>query len=341
MQIRHLVTKNIDGEMLHTKDIVTSEGIVIGHKSKLSSIGVKVDDNSLLIKQSSDKLASMLLTEDLPKILNAAISEDLDTYIDENNEAMQNLACKMFDDVSRNRSYTPYIPIIVNSGCIIAQQKDDKAMFNEEGTISIADFLDGINAIYMGPNSNVARSVSLDNISTTEDYFNEGYKACIRGISSPFFNLYQRKELLEPITRLELAYITVLCWDQFLNKFNNLYGGEYYLGLSFDWEAPNRVLSFFRDGYDYKVSQTIISTEYDAASLNIKDYKPTELSMTDYKMGLKEGQYAIPMPMFMSLLELSEMGLFSFPLDRLDPLKEVSRGEFCYFIYQLAKIMKD
>ena len=341
MQVRHLVTKNIDGEMLHTKDVVTSEGIVIGHKSTLSSVGVKIDDNSLLIKQSSDKLASILLTEDLPKILDAAVSEDLDTYINENNEVMQNLACKMFDDVSRGQVYTPYIPVVVNSGCIIAQKKDDKAMFNEEGTVSIADFLDGINAIYMGPNSNVARSVSLDNISTTEDYFNEGYKACIRGISSPFFNLYQRKELLEPITRLELAYITVLCWDQFLNKFNNLYGGEYYLGISFDWEEPSKLLNIFRDGYDYKVSQTVLNEEYNNASLNIKDYKPAELSMTEYKQGLQVGQYAIPMPMFMSILELFNLGVFDFSSMRLDPLKEVSRGEFCYFLYQLAKIMKE
>ena len=341
MDIRHLVTKNINGDILYTKDIVTDGGTVIGHKSKLTPANsTKTDDSNLILKQASDKLASLVFTEDEPNTLNKLLTSELNNYIEENNETMQDIACKMFDDVSRNKSYTPYIPVVISSGCMVAQIQDNKPVFNEDGTVSLADFLDGLNSIYLGANSNLSRRISLDNVSTADDYFNEGYQACIRGISSPFFNLYKRKELLEPITRLELAYITVLCWDQFLNKFNNLYGGKYYLGISFDWEAPGKVLSFFRDGYDYKVSQTVVSTEYNTASLNIKDYKPEELSMTDYKLSLKEGQYAIPMPMFMSLLELSELGVFNFPLDRLDPLKEVSRGEFCYFIYQLTKIMQ-
>ena len=342
MNIRHLATKNINGDVLYTKDVVAPGGTVIGHKSKLTRAdSIKIDDSNLILKQASDKLASFLFNEDEPNTLNELLTSELNDYIEENNEAMQDIACKMFDDVSRNRSYTPYVPVVISSGCMVSQMQDNKPVFNEEGTVSLADFLDGLNSIYLGANSNLSRRISLDNVSTAEDYFNEGYQACIRGISSPFFNLYKRKELLEPITRLELAYITVLCWDQFLSKFNNLYGGKYYLGISFDWEAPSRILSLFRDGYDYKVSQAIVNAEYDAASLNIKDYKPTELSMTEYKIGLKDGQYAIPMPMFMSLLELSELGVFNFPLDRLDPLKEVSRGEFCYFIYQLARIMKN
>ena len=342
MNIRHLATKSINGDVLFTKDVVAPGGTVIGHRSKLTHAdNIKLDDSKLILKQASDKLASFLFNEDEPNTLNKVITPELNEYIEENNEIMQDIACKMFDDVSRNKIYTPYIPVIISSGCMVSQIQDNKPVFNEEGTVSLADFLDGLNSIYLGANSNLSRRISLDNISTADDYFNEGYQACIRGISSPFFNLYRRKELLEPITRLELAYITVLCWDQFLNKFNNLYGGEYYLGISFDWEAPSKLLIFFKDGYDYKVSQSIVDAEYNTASLNIKDYKPEELSMTEYKLGMQEGQYALPMPMFMSLLELYQLGVFNFSSDRLDPLKEVSRGEFCYFIYNLAKIMKD
>ena len=90
--------------------------------------------------------------------------------------------------------------------------------FNPDGTVSVAEFLDGLNAIKFGCISNISRKKTLDRISDENDYFNDGYQDCVRGISSPFFNLYTRKELLEPITRIELAYITVICWNQFLEK---------------------------------------------------------------------------------------------------------------------------
>jgi hypothetical protein len=240
------------------------------------------------------------------------------------------------EDINPDKYYAPYIPLIVLTGVMSTQSQDDKIYFNPEGTVSVAEFLDGLNAIKYGMNSNKHRNKSLDNISTEDDYFNEGYQECIKGINSFFFNLYTRKELLQPITRLEMAYIIVLCWKQFMGKYNDLYGGKFYLGFNFDWENPFDTLILYDDYTDYKVSKIIKDKDYDIVSLDVKDYKSC-YSMTEFKQNIKQGRNAIPLPMFMSLIELDTLGIFNLE-GYLEPLKEVSRGELSYVLSNLAKL---
>lgn len=256
------------------------------------------------------------------------VAEQLFPHINPNTQA---------SDISRDAYYTPYIPLVALTGCIPPQIKDGDAYFNPLGVVTVAEFLDALNSIKYGCNANNHRKKTLDNISVDTDYFNEGYQSCIRGISSPFFNLYTREELMKPITRLELAYITVICWSQFIDKFNNLYGGSFYLGINFDWELPSDILSGYKDGFDYKVSKISIDEEYDIVSLDVKDYK-SDRTMEEYKEDMQSGVSAIPMPMFMSMLELGILDLFNYEDNNLNPLKEVSRGELCYFLTKLAKL---
>lgn len=241
------------------------------------------------------------------------------------------------DDIVKDAFYTPYIPLVTLTGCIPPQVRNEEAYFNPNGVVTVAEYLDGLNSIKYGCNANNKRKKTLDNISNDSDYFNEGYQSCLRGISSPFFNLYTREELIQPITRMELAYITVLCWKPFIEKYNRLYGGSFYLGITFDWEIPSGVLDSYEDGYDYKVSKISIDKEYDIVSLDVKDYR-SDRSMSEYKEDMKSGISAVPMPMFMSMLELGVLDLFFYEGKMLHPLKEVSRGEFCYFLAKLAKL---
>lgn len=239
-------------------------------------------------------------------------------------------------DIDPDKFYAPYVPLVTLTGCMTPQVKDDTTYFNPDGVVTVAEFLDGLNAIKYGCNANNMRRKTLDNISTEEDYFNEGYNSALRGISSPFFNLYTREELVTPITRLELAYITVICWSQFIDKYNSLYGGSYYLGITFDWEVPHDVLSRYEDGFDYKVSRFSVSPEHDVVSLDIKDYR-SDRTMAEYRDALRAGVAALPLPMFMSMLELGVLDLFMYEDSRLDPLREVSRGELCYFLARISK----
>lgn len=239
-------------------------------------------------------------------------------------------------DMDEGAFYAPYVPLVVLTGCMTPQMREGEAYFNPDGVVTVAEFLDGLNAIKFGCNANNMRRKSLDNISIESDYFNEGYNSALRGISSPLFNLYTRAELMTPITRLELAYITVICWSQFIDKYNNLYGGAYYLGVTFDWETPSSVLAKYKDGFDYKVSRISISDEYDVTSLDVKDYR-SDRTMEEYRDDLRHGVAAIPLPMFMSMLELGVLDLFMYEDGRLDPLREVSRGELCYFLSRISQ----
>lgn len=256
-------------------------------------------------------------------------AEDIQGYL-------ADLAVTLFPsdtDINPKSVYTPYIPLATLTGCVPPQLGDGIAYFNPKGTVTIAEFLDSLNAIAYGSNSNRHRKKTLDSISSEGDYFNEGYQSCLRGMSSPFFGLYKRSELLRPITRLELAYITVLCWTPFIERFNNLY--SYYLGISFDWEYPSEVLEKYKDGFDYKVSRIVSDTTYSIVSLNVNEYRGDRL--IEALLGdIKYGSSAIPLPMFMSLVELGVLKFFNFDNNELSPLKEVSREELSYFITKIA-----
>lgn len=240
-------------------------------------------------------------------------------------------------DIDRDIYYTEMIPLVVLSGCIFPQVSDVGTYFNGGGTISIAEVLYGLNAVENGRGSSIYRKASLDGVSAEGDYFNEGYNACIEGYSSYFFQLYRREELFAPITRVELAYLFIVCYSTFADKSNLVCNSEYYLGLTLDWGDVSEVLSGFSDGFDYAVSKVVVDCEHDVVSLDLRRYRG-DCSMTEYREKLISGEFPIPFPMFCSLLELSNLHLFCFEGMRLDPLREVSRGEFCYFLTMVAKM---
>lgn len=311
-----------------------------------SPIGSIINSNGNILPLSS--IYDYHVTPSDPLSAALPVGADFDTLAEDKTtkEFLRDVAEQLFphinpntqaSDISRDAYYTPYIPLVALTGCIPPQIKDGDAYFNPLGVVTVAEFLDALNSIKYGCNANNHRKKTLDNISVDTDYFNEGYQSCIRGISSPFFNLYTREELMKPITRLEFAYITVICWSQFIDKFNNLYGGSFYLGINFDWELPSDILSGYKDGFDYKVSKISIDEEYDIVSLDVKDYK-SDRTMEEYKEDMHSGVSAIPMPMFMSMLELGILDLFNYEDNNLNPLKEVSRGELCYFLTKLAKL---
>lgn len=311
-----------------------------------SPIGSIINSNGNILPLSS--IYDYHVTPSDPLSAALPVGADFDTLAEDKTtkEFLRDVAEQLFphinpntqaSDISRDAYYTPYIPLVALTGCIPPQIKDGDAYFNPLGVVTVAEFLDALNSIKYGCNANNHRKKTLDNISVDTDYFNEGYQSCIRGISSPFFNLYTREELMKPITRLELAYITVICWSQFIDKFNNLYGGSFYLGINFDWELPSDILSGYKDGFDYKVSKISIDEEYNIVSLDVKDYK-SDRTMEEYKEDMQSGVSAIPMPMFMSMLELGILDLFNYEDNNLNPLKEVSRGELCYFLTKLAKL---
>ena len=228
-------------------------------------------------------------------------------------------------DIDGSEFYLDTIPFAIIKG-IISPQSDENgtSVFNGEGTITIAEVLDAINAIYKGANSNENRKKSLDNISDVNDYFNEGYNRVCRSQGSVFYNLYERGELFRPITRLEFSYILVVC----SGIFNGIFSSKYPMGVSFNWLRPGAYASQFTDWHKYNVS--LISRDGSLCH-NVKEYKGMDRSMTDLLMDIKSGKSAIPLPMFMSMVELGIQGYFYYTDYALEPLRQVSRGEvsFC------------
>lgn len=314
--------------------------------AKLSKYGINLE----LIREvleHNDSLTNILLNSDgSMKNLIGVVNSSGDIFNDRVVEdGLKQLVGKLFSnknpltnekDVYRTSSYASSIALVVLTDTL-PPQRDSKGnvYFNPRGTVTVAEFLDSLNAIKFGSNSDITRKKSLDNVSDEKDFFNEGYQSCVTHYSSYFYNLYTRKELFRPITRMELAYITVLCWSEFSKKYNSVHSGRYILGININWGNTRSLILNFEDGCNYNVSKKLVYNDK-VISTNIKDYLIGSIS--DTVQEIRKGVISIPYPMFMCLFELDVLDLYNFKDTGLNPVKEVSREELAYFLVHLAKI---
>lgn len=242
-------------------------------------------------------------------------------------------------DIDKSVYYSPTIPVTVSMSVIKPQYDDGSRYFNPLGVLSRAEFIDSLGIL--GGADNIDLSSSIDGVARSDDFFSRGYNGLVDGISSPLYNLYSRRDIMKPITRMELAYITVVCWKPF-STLN--YSSK---GINVDWGKPQVYLSNFRDTRSLnlvkKSTTTVGLVESNKVipvlDLDIQSYM-RGMSMDDYISSIKSGVCLLPVPVFMSLVELYYCGLFIFEGDLLYPAKEVSRGEVSYFIVKLLSYMK-
>lgn len=245
-------------------------------------------------------------------------------------------------DVQSGTYYSYMIPIVTATG-VVPPQQDEKGRyyFNPNGVVSRADFIDMLNAIKYGSNQHSKYKTSLDRVVRQEDFFSAGYDALVRGYSSPLYKLYTKRELMSPITRAELAYITVVCWKEF-TKDIPLRGGRIPVGVHVDWEQPKIYMRKFSDSSKLRIARKRsdkIELDKDVQSMLLTDIKPYRgnRSMTEFIKQIRSGNALLPLPMFMALVELDYMGMFYFANKEIAPVREVSRGEITFFIMNLAK----
>jgi len=230
-------------------------------------------------------------------------------------------------DITGDEFYTSKVPMGVASGAITPQiDENGVTLFNGDGSITIAEVLNGLGIALLGDSSTKDAKKSIDNICYESDYFNIGYNLLCSRYSSVFFNLYERGELLRPITRMELAYLIVACSGVYPSIHEN-----HIMGVSFDWVHPESNLSDYADINDYNVS---LVTYSDRPSSNIKDYLFGR-SMTELVADIKTGLTAVPLPMIMSMVELGKDKLFFYEDSKLLPLRNVTRGELCFLLVNL------
>lgn len=342
MNIRHLATKNFDTGVSYSQAVIVDKlpVVVRGEERKITHGNKSLNGVEYLRDSSIGDIVLDSTGEHVLPLGSIFGYAGFEAMFEEADDQMRDVAESMFggklpdtgeQDVDKNAFYAPYVPLAVLSGCLPAQEVDGEQFFNPNGVVTVAEFLDGLTSIN-GRRGSKRRS--LDNISGEDDYFNEGYRACLQGMSSPFFNLYTRHELMEPITRAELSYLTVICWERFIEKYNSLYGSVYYLGVNFDWTCPHDALQDYYDGNSYRISQISTDETLSTISLNIKDYKG-DRTMSEYIEAMQSGRCAIPLPMVMSIIELDMIDVFPVG-DNLYPFAEVSRGEMAYFLVKLA-----
>lgn len=254
------------------------------------------------------------------------------------------------EDVVGGADYAPYIPLVVVSGALPPQLDfASNTYFNPKGEVSVARALDSLNALKEGYASKKNRKLSLDYVSNTNDFFNEGYNKCLNNLASPFFRLFSRSELSTPITLCELCYIIVVCFNDFTNTFGSVSGysvsQKNEMGIFLDWEHPKKLIRAYRQQFsdlsDYVVTRCSIDTytkEDEVKSVldvNIKSYLNGR-TMLDFRQDLLSGKSALPLPYLMSVLELVKLSIVEPIGNELAPLRQVSRGEFSKILVKLA-----
>lgn len=317
--------------------------------------------------ENSERLGAIVLSDgDCGfKPLSEQCKQGLVEYLDGNPDVKKSLASlssSLFrntnpktgrEDVVSGDEYAPYIPLVVVSGALPPQLDfASNTFFNPRGTVSVARVLDSLNALREGYASNKCRKVSLDYVSDTEDFFNEGYNKCLTSVASPFFRLFSRSELLTPVTLSELCYIIVVCFEDFRQAYGSVNGYSEEqgnrIGIALDWEHPKKIIREYRQEFsdlsDYVVTRCSIDTytkEDEVKSvldINIKSYLNGR-TMTDFRQDLLSGKSALPLPYLMSILELINVRVLDVPNRELAPLREVSRGEFSKILVSLASCL--
>lgn len=242
-------------------------------------------------------------------------------------------------DIDKHKYYTSFIPLVINSGAMVAQQDlRGNKYFNPDGTVLVADVFAGL----QGVRDDIIRSnTSVDGVAQEGEYFTEGYNSIVDGRSSLLYRIYTRREMSKPITRAELAYITVVGWKPFRGN-RKLFGGKFHVGYRVNWETPAKYVGKFRDAKTIRASKKIsgntdLENGEEIMDVNLRSWKG-DMTLKSYLDGVMNGKYALPLPMLMSMVELDALDLFYYEGSELAPLKQVSRGEFCYFITKLSKV---
>lgn len=241
-------------------------------------------------------------------------------------------------DIDKDAIYTSYIPLVINSGAM-QPQKDlsGKEYFNPEGTVMVADVFATLQSIRQ---DYIRKNTSVDKVAREGEYFTEGYNAIVDRMGSPFFDLYSRRELAMPVTRAELAYITVVGWKPFRGN-RVLFGGKFNVGYRANWETPAKYVGKFKDAKTIRASKKTAGTDLDSGvdimEIDLHSWKG-ERTLKQYLESVKRGKNALPLPMLMSMIELDALDVFYFADRELNPLREVTRGELCWFVTKISKV---
>lgn len=229
--------------------------------------------------------------------------------------------------------YNHLVPLVVGLDIVPTQvDESNNLYFNPNGSLSRAEFIAMLGKLVY---TSEKERVSIDGVSRPGDYFNKSYNSIVSTFSNPLFRFYTRRELVEPITRCELAYILVVCWKEFRHKLP-LVGGRYRLGVNVDWSTPEVYKRNFMDADSLGIGIEYIDG-CNVANIDIRDYRCNE-KLGDYLGSMKENRVNLPLPYFMSMVELDVLGLFKYG-GLLAPLREVSRGEVTYTLVELSKLL--
>ena len=345
MRTKRVTKRNIEGKSKVSVSLVYHDiPMSIEYKSydkNTATVGASSLENDISSKLSNMPIAETEVMEVLKEIgyKKHSLSEVLQSSIDE--ETLLDVAKKLFGkplrgkvDINGEEFYANYVLQTVMTDTLSMQWDGSDSYFNGEGTVSLCEVLAALGSVC----GKHIKGTSYDNISTEKDFFNEGYNACCWGFSSPFFVFFTRPELKRPITRLELAYLVVIC-----AQLIPIYTETGSLGRTFQWLHPLEYLTAFSDYQDYQIS---LVSKNDVISIDVKDYldknaeNTGKITMEEFINGIGTGKYNVPMPMLMPLIELITQGKYKIEGEELAPLRQVSRGELCYMCCKIAEGIK-
>lgn len=343
---RYLVTKNFDGGNVATSRLTENWNPFLVNNESYTSRNLanrgykKVIDNAK--EYISAEMLSKIWVEDESKPETLQKVYDKVTEMDE--KELRYLTEEMFHNINPNTGEADMTGREVEAKNIalavltetFPPQQDAKGVwhFNPEGVVSLGEVLDFISAVDSGSNTKKGRNQSIDNVSTESDYFNVGYNMCVDSYSSPLYNLYNRADLLEPITQSELAYVIVFCLDKYRKKYGTAYEGR-RLGIKSDWENLQVYLDKYEDMSRYKVYS---NKGDDKWNISIKPYIKENISTLRSQM--REGVVDIPLPYVLALVELNENNEVK-QKKRLNPSHEVSRSDLMSLIPLIVELNKE
>lgn len=197
---------------------------------------------------------------------------------------------------------------------------------NPKGTVSRAEFFDGINAIKYSANSITNRNKSIDGKIYESDYFNEGYNLFCRDKNSVLYNMLTRAEVIQPITWLEVLYYLTFAYEPIQTLLHlenpNIYDFSTVLHEDID-----------------QVKYTDLALSFKYTEDGLLDYKILQKPISETIPKILSKQYAMPYMFWFCYQRLMELEILNISIEQL--FTYLTREQLSSVLFRLPDVLKE
>lgn len=252
-------------------------------------------------------------------------------------------------DFTGNEWYAKYVGVGVASGMIGGRVHNNKLYFDGTAEVTRAEYIKMLNFCVTGVHDEIGGEfdkASIDGVASKSDWYRLAYNQFVTSPVSTLYKLYTKEELSKPITRAEMAYITV-SWTHW-RSIEAGFTSKFKTGHYADWNNPDLYKNIFSD-MNYQLDKSYITSVVEDESGVAGQDTRISTRLRDYLKGRTMSKVIsdavsrkkpLPLPLYMSIFELNKSGVLKgFGNKQVGALKTLTRAEALTIVFNISKTL--